>query len=75
MEALFPIISPYEIKNYSLSNLSYHVIYSMEEKIKRYEENLKELSKKNLIYSIEIISLIIFFLCFLKLQLYLKEIE
>lgn len=71
MEALFPIISPYEINNYSLSNLSYNVVYSMEEEIKRYKKNLKELNNKNLI-SIILIFLIIVFFVFWKIQLYLQ---
>lgn len=68
MEALFPIISPYEINNYSLSNLSYNVVYSMEEEIKRYKEKLKELNN----ISIILIFLIIVFFVFWKIQLYLQ---
>ena len=60
METLFPIRIRNKIINYFILNFSYNVIYIMEKEIIRYEEILKETTKKTSIYSLGIISLIFF---------------
>ena len=45
MEYLFPIPTPYEIIDFSLPNISFNVIKSMEETISKYERIIKQFNK------------------------------
>ena len=63
MEKLFPIPTPYEIIDYSLQNLSFDLVYSMDKIIINYEEELKLIRKKNTFKNNIIL---IFLLVFLK---------
>ena len=63
MEKLFPIPTPYEIIDYSLQNLSFDLVYSMDKIIINYEEELKLIRKKN---SFKNNIILIFLLVFLK---------
>jgi hypothetical protein len=42
MEYLFPITTPYEIPDYSLSNLSFNITKSMEKQINNYDKIIKQ---------------------------------
>ncbi len=67
MEYLFPNPSPYEIIDYSFLNISFNVVYFMDEKMKDYENQLtKKVEKKELFY-FEIINFILVTLIFCKI--------
>ena len=73
MEKLFPIPTQYEIIDYSFQNLSFKLVYSMNEIIINYEKELKLIKKKNnfknqLILSFQFyLDMLIFFLILLKM--------
>ena len=67
MDYLFPIPTPYEIIDYSISNLSFNVIHSMETLIELNDENLKKMYKTCILQRIIIINM---FLIFLKINIY-----
>ena len=63
MEYLFPNPSPYEIVDYSLLNISFNVIYTMDKIIKMNENTLANMAfKEESFYLERIIILIIFFI-------------
>ena len=65
MEYLFPIPTPYEIIDFSLANLSFNVIKSMEETILKYEGIIKQFNKIK-----QFISLIILIALFFVIKKY-----
>ena len=67
MDYLFPIPTPYEIIDYSISNLSFNVIHSMETLIELNDENLKKMYKTCILQRIIIINML---LIFLKINIY-----
>ena len=74
MEKLFPIPTPYEIIDYSFQNLSFNIVYSLENIIINSQKDLQLIKNK---YSLNIIMILIFLLVLFKifhfLQHYLKE--
>ena len=65
MEYLFPIPSPYEIVDYSMSNLTFNTVLSLDKEIKNYENKRKHLSTKkvssNLDENLVLLILLLFF--------------
>ena len=62
MDYLFPIPTPYEIIDYSISNLSFNVIHSMETLIELNDENLKKMYKTCILQRIIILNMFLIFL-------------
>ena len=60
MEYLFPIPTPYEIIDYSFTNLSFNIVNSMEKIVDLYELQLRDIRKK-IIYIFFFFNLLAFF--------------
>ena len=73
MEYLFPKPSPYEIIDYSFINLSFNVVYSMNEQLKLYEKKISHMIAENECFHLEVKLILIFLLIFLKLYLIYKN--
>jgi len=67
MEYLFPTPSPYEIIDYSAINLSYNIAYIMDEKLRIYENEIK--NSKNIISIISIKYNILIIILFLVIKI------
>lgn len=68
MEYLFPKPSPYEIVDYSILNLSYNIVYSLEEKIRINNKEIMENNRK--INTISIKNNFFLFIFFILFKIY-----
>ena len=60
MEYLFPIPTPYEIIDFSLANISFNVIKTMEETISNYERIIKQFNKIKQLINLIILNTLFF---------------
>ena len=68
MNYLFPIPTPYENIDYTISNLAFNVVQSLENTLKLQEKNYKDIKRKNNIFHLEALIILIIFVLFLKIK-------
>ena len=73
MEYLFPIPTPFEINDYSIVNLSFNIIYSMENGMNLYEEQLNGIHKRIILFYFFFILLLFIFSLIIKYYLFFKK--
>ena len=75
MEYLFPNPTPYEVIDFSLANISFNAIKSMEETISQYERIVKQFNKIKQIIDLIILNAFFFLIKAYNNKYYYKQYE